>query len=481
MGLRCALGLMLALGVSACAHQQYQPAPLDPAATAKQFDQRRLDAAELLVFMKMLGAQPDHWPLPRWTLDDLFLAALYYQPDLDVDRGEWRARLAAERQAGQRTPLRINPQVEHHSEADNESAWTVGTLIEFVIPGPGKRAAREDAAAARAEGARLRLGEGAWAVRERLEKAALTLANQQRLAQLADIEREQTARALDILQRRLDQGVTDAAAVTSMRLRLQRARLAAGQARHQAGTAEVDLATAIGVPVEAIAAVAQRLVAPDSALPGVPAPAIRETALTHRYDIRRALADYGAADAALRGAIADQYPDITLSPGFLFDQADRVWVLEASWLLLLPRHNAAPIAAARAERDAAAARFRRVQARAIADVDRARADYVGARDVLRVAERVLAAQQRQAADTRQRVEVGYSDRLSLVTARIETIAARRARAQAQFDARRALTAMESAIEARLPVGTRQLDPVRRFVALGADEPDRSTTEEQGQP
>ena len=73
-------------------------------------------------------------------------------------------------------------------------------------------------------------------------------------------------------------------------------------------------------------------------------------ALLNRLDIREALARYQAAEARLRLEVARQYPDITLSPGFLWDQGDLVWSVGAAILAPLFDINQGPIGEAEAAR-----------------------------------------------------------------------------------------------------------------------------------
>lgn len=44
---------------------------------------------------------------------------------------------------------------------------------------------------------------------------------------------------------------------------------------------------------------------------------------------------YVQAESELRLDIEKQYPDLVLSPGFLFDQSDYIWPLAALWVLPL--------------------------------------------------------------------------------------------------------------------------------------------------
>ena len=105
---------------------------------------------------------------------------------------------------------------------------------------------------------------------------------------------------------------------------------------------------------------------------------VRRQALQHRPDVLAALSDYAASESALQLEIAKQYPDIHLNTGYEYDQGLQKWGLLGFGVELpLLNRNEGPIAEAEARRKQAAARFEALQARVIADLDRALAVYRG--------------------------------------------------------------------------------------------------------
>lgn len=460
-------GLLLGALLGGCASHGYRPAPLDPAAGAQAFGERRLSAPALGEFAARLRGED--WSPTSWDADALFTAALFYRSEFAVARAEWRARRADVVTAARRPPLGISLQSQHHSETpDGDSPWTIGALLDFLIPGPGQRQARIDVAQARAAAGRWALGQTAWRIREQVYRRYLALFGLGRRVRLFDRERAVLAEASDLLERRQELGAAGGLAVTSMRLRRQRSQLALARAQSEVAAARIDLAGAVGLPVSALNETGKRVSEPHRRLPQLGYDEVRAAGLQSRYDLRRALAEYAEADARLRGGVAAQYPEFTLSPGFLFDQEDRVWVLNLSWLLKLPGYQDGPIAAARARRDAAAARFRGLQARIIGQLDAAIATYRGRLQLLAAAEQILAAQRAHEAQVQARFDAGYSDRLALLRAQIESLVARRARLGAWIGAHKALVGLETA--AQTSFGSGEIAAViDRFVARGTEQ------------
>jgi outer membrane protein TolC len=246
----------------------------------------------------------------------------------------------------------------------------------------------------------------------------------------------------------------------------------AHQARLAVEQARAALAQAIGLPREQMARMALRfdslmrtpIEAPENAAPGISPEAVldpldlQRAALLNNVAVRIALARYAATDAALRLEIARQVPELSLKPGYAWDQGDHRWSLGIGYALPLLNRNDAPIAEAMARRAAEAARFDALQAQAIAELDAAR--LVAAAASARQAE---ARQQAQAARTlseriARRVEQGDADRLERITGRRAELDARRALAEARAALGNARAALEDLVQ-------RPLAPV--FAALVA--------------
>ncbi len=78
-----ALTACVSVALTGCAG--FQPEPLSPALNATALDNRTLDDARLHRFL-LANLPPAQEPAgaPRWNLNTLTLAALYYHPDLTV-------------------------------------------------------------------------------------------------------------------------------------------------------------------------------------------------------------------------------------------------------------------------------------------------------------------------------------------------------------------------------------------------------------
>src|SRR5439155_18752216 len=109
---------------------------------------------------------------------------------------------------------------------------------------------------------------------------------------------------------------------------------------------------------------------------------IQDDAVLNRLDIRRALADYSAAEAALQIEIAKQYPDFDLGPDYAFEEGAHLFSVALGLTLPVFNRSQGPIAEAEARRDQMAAQFIGVQSRGNADIKQALAKYSAAMNQL---------------------------------------------------------------------------------------------------
>src|SRR5262249_34416732 len=206
---------------SGCALQHYQPAPIDPDASARAFESRSIDAPGLKEYMVAHGHAADACPGQRWGLADLTLAAFYYQPRLEVARAQAAAARAQVAAAMQRPPLAIKPVAQHHSLQPPETTgpWTLGFQVEIPITGSRKKAALGEQYGCLARSAELDVGSAAWMARSQVRARSLDCYAANRMLELLELEMRERRTLLGLLQRRFDAGAASALELSAVRLR----------------------------------------------------------------------------------------------------------------------------------------------------------------------------------------------------------------------------------------------------------------------
>src|SRR2546425_2176138 len=245
-------------------------------------------------------------------------------------------------------------------------------------------------------------------------------------------------------------------------------RLDVDLARIELSKTQVATRTAEGQVADAKAALSAAIGIPEAGLDGAefswsdmdepPAPEslsvdqVQRDAVLNRLDIRRSLAQYGAAEIAVQSELAKQYPNFNIGPGYTFEERHSFFTVGFSTSLPVFNRNQGPIAEAEGRRKEAAAAFLQTQAQVIARSERALAVYRAALKEVAEAQSLYQLQETQLQIVGQAIRAGADIRLSLDGVQIHLSILARARLDALARAQRGLGDLEDAVQRPLAAG-----------------------------
>ncbi len=443
------LGVATVLWLTGCAIEHYTPAPIAPAATASRFESRSLAGAGLRSFEeKNLGHPLSPWPPQSWDLQTLSLAALYFNPGLELPR----ARVATAHAAITTAGARPNPTFD--LVPGIPSPYLLSQDILFMIETAGKRRSRVEAARSLDEAARLALADSAWTVMMGVRQALLNYLVAARGVELLGSEEKVRADQVAILEKILAAGEITRLNVDPARIDLSKTQVGIRTAEGQLADAKAALAAAIGLPLAALDGATfswPRMDAPP-APESLAVDQVRRAAVVNRLDIRRSLAQYAAAEGNLRSEIARQYPNFNIGPGYTYEERDSFFTVGFSTTLPIFNRNQGPIAEAESRRKEAAAAFLQTQAQAIEKSERALAVYRAALKEASAARSLYELQESQLQAVQRTIRAGADYRLSLDAVEIQLSILARARLDALARAQAALGNLEDAVQRPLAPG-----------------------------
>jgi outer membrane protein TolC len=445
--------ILLTTNLVACAVQHYHPAPVSIAENAHSLSARSLQDNGLRAFLQdKLPVKAGEWPLEEWNLPELTLAAFYYNPNLQVARDQ-----VAEAEAAIVTArARPNPaiQADLGGETAPENPWIAGAGFSLPIETAGKRRYRTTEAQQVADAARWNLASTGWAVRGQVRSALLEYLAANRILHLLEEEEHLRAEQVRLLEQRLTVGMIPRPEVDTARIQQTQTLLAVQAAEGRISQERASLAAAIGVPVPALGNVSiswpefDQPPSPESLKPTQ----IQDDAVLNRIDIRKALANYSAADTAVRLEIARQYPNIDLGPNYAFEEGSHLFSFATNLVVPVLNHNQGPIAEAEARRDELAHQVLSVQAAGIAASEQALAKYTAALNQLTEAGRLMEQSLAQEQAMTQSFKAGQSDRVALNGSQLQTAVTRIAELDALVTAQQALGDLENSVQRPLLPG-----------------------------
>ena len=445
--MKCWLAIMVSGLLAGCA--RFHSEPISSAQTAARLESRSLEAPGLKSFLEQsLQRELTNWPAVSWDFDLLTLAAFYYHPSLEVARAQWAVARGGETTASQRPNPTLNVTPGYNSTTFAPSPWIPLGYLDLPIETAGKRGHRRAQAAQLAAAARLNVETVAWQVRSHLRSSLLELAAAEHREKLLQSQIVLQERIVQRLEQQVQAGAVASSESATFRIALAKARLDLADAQRQQVEARARVSEAIGIPARAFAGIKAPGYSPlpTNLAAEMTSAEARRAALQSRPDILAALAEYEATQAALQLEIAKQYPDVHLQPGYQFDQGDNKWSLGLTVELPVLHQNQGPIAEAEARCREAAARFDALQAKVLAEIDRAVAVF-WLSETNAAALRALAGEQAKRSEAvAAQLKAGAADQLDLLNAQLESAAAELVQLEGQIKLQQALVALEDAVQ-----------------------------------
>jgi len=434
----------------------YQDRPLSPVETAAGFQSRTLDNSELRSFLeKNLSTNFSTWPPKVWDFSTLTWVAFYYHPSLDVARAQWAVNNAGETAAKARPNPTVSVSPEYNfNAASGVSPWIAGLNFDLPIETAGKRGYRTAQAKHLSEAARLNIGTVAWQVRKNFRDALIDFDVAQQSAAFLRKQQSLQTKMVEILDLQLKTGAISRFEISTAHLALDKVQLDLGNAQSQKIEASSHVVESLGLPMSALAGI--NLAPVEISVGDLGSPEVRQHALQNRSDILSALAEYAASQSALQLEIAKQYPDVHLGTGYQFDQGENKWALVGLSLELpVLNRNQGGIAEAKARREEAAAKFVALQAKVLAEIDRAFAVYRATEDQLKISAALLTTQHKRQQSMEAQFKAGAIERLDFLTMEVELGASEVLRLDTEAKAAHALSDLEFAVQQPL-AGTRSM-------------------------
>lgn len=443
------------MGVSACGFQEYIAKPLNSAEISEKFAKRNVNDQQFHAFLIANGYAAEQLPLQQWGTDDLIYCALFFNPNLDVARAQWRSAEAAKMTAANRRLPNLNTKYGKSNNANDEiSPYTYTLSIDLPIETANKRNIRIENAEHLSEAAKLSIAQSAWQLRSEVSKTLFEYQYNQQLLDLLTKEHTFRQQIVAMFQKRISVGESASTELSRANLLLQEVTTQLNEKQRYQLVLQSRLASSLGLPLNRVAQMQLAQVTDTQYLnPDLNAD-LQSQALLNRLDIRIALERYAAAEARVKLEIARQYPDIILTPNYTYEFGNKIWALGLSGIMTFITKNKMPIAEAKQLREVEAAQFEALQNTVIAEVATASAKLAQSKQLLENQSLLFAQQQDNTRRIERKFEAGEADRLELTYAKLEALVAQKNYALANYMQRMSLSELENTIQ--VPIATSRI-------------------------
>lgn len=390
--------------------------------------------------------------------------ALTRDPALQAARTRLVAAEAAVRSSKNLPPLNLNLTAEYSKDADAQRPWLYGGSVGIPLDMGGRRDARVTSAELAVFKARYDVGEAAWKVRQTVMQALADLStSRQQIAAIQGLldQRNQLAA---LMSKRLAAG--EDAHSQALQAQIDAAGLIDGllQARARQAQAQTSLARALDVPVTDLDINTDFVLLPLAPLSNTQLTLLSNQALYARANVLNAVVDYDAAENDLRNAIAGQYPDINIAPGYTWERGAVKLPLAGAFTLPPLDGNRANIRQAEAARTAAGKALEDQVKATLATIQQAALTYESDRAIAdKVRQTDVPLAEALATRSLRLTQAGETDQTENLTAQIAAAQARLAAFTAEQASLNDRLALEDALH-------QSLDPAETEILRAAVQP-----------
>lgn len=405
-----------------CAKEKYTAKPIDAKRLSAKILSKNLSDDAFKAYLIQQGYVISEWPIRLWDLNELTLAALYFNPKLDVAKAQLALANNAINTANQRQTPTINAIAARSNRANGDiNPFSYGLDVSIPIVTNHKREIQVEEAEHLRDAAQISVAETAWQLRSQIAKDLIDFHENLALQQLLTLELKLHTNIVSMLEKRVATGLVGNNSASDAKLLQQKSQITLQMLSTQLAEIKATLAADIGVNNDQNNAIAIKQIALDDVLKqqssliasGNQLQVLQQNALLNRLDIRRSLAKYAAAEAKIKLEVAKQTPDIVLSPGYVYEYGDKIWSLGFSSLLNLLKKNQTLIAEATNLREIEGAQFEALQSSIIGDLNSAIASYQSSLQQMQQTQRQLDMQLNLQKNLQKQFDVGLTDRLTM--------------------------------------------------------------------
>ncbi len=454
------LSISCCLLLAGCATEIYETKPLNVEKTTAKIVAKDPLSADFKDYLIKQGYQKADFPLAAWGLNELTLCALYFHTKLDIAKAQLGLANAAIETAGQKQNPTLNASIAHSNQRNDDiRPWAYGLNVDIPIETANKRAIRIEEAEQLAAATRMDISDTAWQLRNQIARDLIEYHQNIANTQLLKNELATQTEIVNMLQKRLDSGLASRTELSTAQLMQLKTQSLLDDEQAKSAGISARLASDVGLTVEKFKQISLKSLDFNAVLSQQASilnasfvnKNLQETALLNRIDIRRSLAKYAASEAKIKLEIAKQTPDISLSPGFVFEFGDSIWSLGFSTLLNLLHKNPTLINEAKQLREIEGAQFENLQAQIIGDLNLRYANYVAANQALGQAQSQYMAQLQHMQKIQKQFDAGLIDRLELKQASQSNLVAQQQALASQFEVLKAANKIEDVMQ--MPIYT----------------------------
>jgi outer membrane protein, heavy metal efflux system len=447
---------LVCISIQGCVKHTYKAEPLNITSVLNEFNSWSVDNPDLIKFLELNGVTVESLNSSMFSIKRLYLTGLFYSPEMQTAYKQWKqAKIVTEN-----TGYRINPELSIQSEYDTDSSEPqslIGPVLNFIYERRGKREARHAGAEVQLLNARLvmeKLAIDSYVAFQRQYQAyVVTLTRIAEIKYEIDVIKE----LLDLLQNKYELGAVSQFEISTIKLELQQRLFDLSLQENILDEQKNRLLTMTYLAQSEYEKIDIEHIHPltftkklyqNSDLLKTEVSMLKYRMLQNNPGMALQLNTYAQSEATLRLEIEKQYPDIVLSPGFLFEQTGSIWTLSASWILPLFDNSKQNLQVLKAleERKVKQQEIIALQKKLLNSLYQMHRSILRQEKTIKISDEIIAAIEKRGSTIQKQIELGGIDRIVFLRNRMEFYKAKQTQTDIYHNAINAMLEIERLLQ-----------------------------------
>lgn len=420
----------IVLFLSNCSFKTYETKPLIKEKIIDKIIEKDPESPSFLAFLNNQGINYDRLPIKEWGLKELTLCALFFNPKIEIAKKEWDIAKIQEVVAPIKAPSSFGFETGRQTTGTFEdSRNAVGLNITTLIETADKAKIRQEKAINQSLVKRLELRKLAWDVKSDLTYNFIRYQQQILNLQILRNEIKLQSEILNMVKKRKAQGLSSSIDSNFNQIELNKNIMKLNEEQYQFNETKSKLATILGLSSEKINTMKLATMNIDEQIESFNQILDNETkqqdivslGLFNRIDLRIALAKYAVSESQLKLNIANQYPDIRFSPGYVFDYGLGRWVLGIISIIPTVEKNKYLVEEAKNLRDIEGLQIEKMQSSIVNEISKLRNNYTIAKDMVIKDKEDFSSAAEYENSIESKFRLGEIDRIELTQQKLITI------------------------------------------------------------
>ena len=361
----------------------YETRPLAGEKIVEKINAKDQEDPSFREFLQNQGMKDDQIPIKEWGLNELMLTALFFNPKIEIAKKEWGIAKDQESIAAIKPSSSVGLDLGQESNHIDKSGKGRGINFSTLFETANKAKIREEKALNQTLIKRLELRKLAWDIKTELTSTYLLYQKSLLNIQAIRSEVKMQNDIVNMLKKRKMAGIASSSELDLSQLELNKNIQKLNDEQIQIVELRAKLGKITGLTPEKFNLLTLAPLNADTFINEFDLILNNESSrnklnnlgIYNRIDLRIALAQYALAESKLKLQIAEQYPDITFSPAYLYDYGASKWILGLSTLIPSVSKNKALINEAKKISDIEVLSIEKLQTSILNDIQKLSDNY----------------------------------------------------------------------------------------------------------